>query len=79
MLAGANPRDIATLGCQMRSAWLNFIRTGTPGTAWPQFTPNAPTVHHLGAACLVKIDYGPPTQNGANDLYTYAPARRTIG
>ena len=49
MLAGADPRDIATLGCQMRSAWLGFIRTGTPGTAWPQFTPNAPTVHHLGA------------------------------
>ena len=52
MLAGADPRDIDTLGHQMRSAWLGFIRTGTPDTdpAWPRFTPTAPTVHHLGAA-----------------------------
>jgi para-nitrobenzyl esterase len=51
MLAGADPRDIDTLGRRMRSAWLGFIQTGTPGTdsAWAQFTPDAPTVHHLGA------------------------------
>jgi para-nitrobenzyl esterase len=49
MLAGADPGDIDTLGRQVRSAWLGFIRTGTPGTAWPRFTPNAPAVHHLGA------------------------------
>lgn len=51
MLAGADPRDIDTLGRQMRSAWLGFIRTGNPDTdpVWPRFTPAAPTVHHLGS------------------------------
>jgi len=49
MLAGADPRDIDTLGRQMRSAWIGFIRTGTPDIAWPRFTPSGRTVHHLGA------------------------------
>jgi para-nitrobenzyl esterase len=51
MLAGADARDIGTLGRQMRSTWLGFIRTGTPDTdpAWRRFTPTAPTVDHLGA------------------------------
>lgn len=30
MLAGARPRDIVTLGRRVRTAWLGFIRTGTP-------------------------------------------------
>jgi para-nitrobenzyl esterase len=46
---GADPGDIDILGRQMRSAWIDFIRTGTPGAAWPRFTPSAPVVHHLGA------------------------------
>jgi para-nitrobenzyl esterase len=50
MLAGADARDIETLGRRMRSAWLGFIRTSTPGTAWPRFTPNAPVIHHLGGS-----------------------------
>jgi para-nitrobenzyl esterase len=49
ILAGADPGDIDILGRQMRSAWIDFIRTGTPGAAWPRFTPSAPVVHHLGA------------------------------
>jgi para-nitrobenzyl esterase len=56
MLAGADPCDVDTLGRQMRSAWLTFIRTGSPGTDWPQFTPNAPTVHHWGATRLSTTD-----------------------
>jgi para-nitrobenzyl esterase len=48
MLAGADPRGIDTLGRETRSAWLTFIRTGTPGPAWPPFTPDAPAVRHFG-------------------------------
>jgi para-nitrobenzyl esterase len=48
MLAGADPRDINTLGRETRSAWLTFIRTGVPGSGWPPFTPDAPAVRHFG-------------------------------
>ncbi|WP_281262784.1 carboxylesterase family protein [Streptomyces cahuitamycinicus] len=48
MLAGADPHDIDTLGRALRTAWLSFIRTGTPSTdtPWPPFTAAAPAVHH---------------------------------
>ncbi|MCX3290415.1 carboxylesterase family protein [Streptomyces sp. NEAU-H22] len=48
MLAGADPHDIDTLGRALRTAWLGFIRTGTPttDTPWPSFTAAAPAVHH---------------------------------
>lgn len=40
MLAGADPHDIEILGHRMGTAWLGFIRTGTPATEtpWPQYT-----------------------------------------
>lgn len=48
MLAGANPHDIDTLGRALRTAWLDFVRTGTPATdaTWPPFTAAVPIVHH---------------------------------
>ena len=54
MLAGADPHDIDALGCQMRSFWLSFIKTGSPDAdvAWPRFTADAPTVRDLGAVRL---------------------------
>ncbi|KOX12664.1 carboxylesterase/lipase family protein [Nocardiopsis sp. NRRL B-16309] len=48
MLAGARPDDIETLGRRLRTAWLGFVRTGTPntGTPWPRFTADAPAIHY---------------------------------
>jgi len=48
MLAGADPRDIETLGRRMRTAWLGFVRTGMPetDTPWPQYTPDTPIGYH---------------------------------
>ncbi|MDX3696515.1 carboxylesterase family protein [Streptomyces europaeiscabiei] len=46
MLAGAHPDDLDTLGRRLRTAWLGFIRTGTPttDTPWPQFTADTQTI-----------------------------------
>jgi para-nitrobenzyl esterase len=50
MLTGADPRDLDVLGRRLRSAWLDFTRTGTPTAdeSWPRFTAENPTVHHWG-------------------------------
>ncbi|MFF9803325.1 carboxylesterase family protein [Streptomyces rochei] len=46
MLAGAHPDDLDTLGRRLRTAWLDFIRTGTPttDTPWPQFTADTQAI-----------------------------------
>ncbi|MEZ0054270.1 para-nitrobenzyl esterase [Mycobacterium sp. MAA66] len=51
MLAGADPHDIDTLGTQMRSAWVGFIRNGNPSAdaAWARFTPDTSIVRHFDA------------------------------
>jgi len=48
MLAGADPKDLDTLGRRVRAAWLGFIRTGAPPSdlKWPQHTAATPTVYH---------------------------------
>lgn len=48
MLVGAHPNDVDALGRRLRSAWLGFVRTGTPDTdtPWPRFTAAAPATHH---------------------------------
>ncbi|WLW50346.1 carboxylesterase/lipase family protein [Streptomyces sp. YU58] len=47
MLAGAHPDDLDTLGRRLRTAWLGFIRTGTPttDTPWPRFTSDTRATH----------------------------------
>ena len=37
----------AMLGRTMRSYWINFIRNGSPGAAWPQYRPGAGTLLNL--------------------------------
>jgi para-nitrobenzyl esterase len=51
MLAGADPYDIDTLGRRLHTAWLGFIRTGTPtaDTPWPQYAAASPASHHWNA------------------------------
>lgn len=46
MLAGAHPDDLDTLGRRLRTAWLGFIRTGTPttDTPWLQFTADTQAI-----------------------------------
>lgn len=70
MLAGADPRDIDTLGRQVRSAWLSFVRTGSPDTdhVWPRFTPDAPAVRHFGAATACLSGFRPTGRLTATPL-----------
>jgi len=51
MLAGADPKDVDTLGRRMRAAWLSFVRTGAPASEarWRQHTPATPTEYHWNA------------------------------
>jgi len=51
MLAGADPKDVESLGRRLRAAWLSFIHTGDPNTDgdWSRFTARSPTLRHWDA------------------------------
>jgi hypothetical protein len=64
MLGGADPRDIDILGRRLRTAWLGFIRTGTPSTDTPggstQQPRHAPEAgYHAGAQPVDQARLGP--------------------
>ncbi|MER6378666.1 carboxylesterase family protein [Streptomyces sp. NPDC001250] len=51
MPAGVRPQDIESLGRRVCTAWLGFIRTGTPttDTPWPQHTAHSSSTYHWQA------------------------------
>ncbi|GAB17546.1 putative carboxylesterase [Gordonia effusa NBRC 100432] len=51
MLRGTPPMVVASLGSRMRTAWLDFVRTGAPDPAigWAKYTPKTPNVYRWTA------------------------------
>ncbi|MFD4502837.1 hypothetical protein [Streptomyces sp. NPDC058457] len=47
----ARPEDMEGLSRRVRTAWLDFVRTGTPGTdtPWPQHTGHSDSTYHWSA------------------------------
>jgi hypothetical protein len=59
MLAGADPYDIDTLGRRLHTAWLGFIRTGTPPPILPgrstQQPPRQPPLERRDAVAGICV------------------------